>query len=158
MHIRESVTICACAAVLAGASATGGATTAAAAQVTCNPNTGCLPRPADVFEAGTEPGYYVRPATLDIVQNHSEHIYVTGLHWSTWTGGYGVHGLIRGTARGTGTVHATGTGARIATIYLWDVTNGGTNAFTYYGQLSIHGDRAVSARWHWSMLAAKWET
>jgi hypothetical protein len=116
-------------------------------------------RPANAFEAGPDPHYYVRPTTLYVVENNSEHIYITGLRWSEWAGGYGVHGLIGGAARGTGILHFTGAGTpSIVTIHLWDVTNGGTNAFTYYRQMSIRSDRAVPDRWYWNRAAAKWET
>ena len=125
---------------------------ASSAQASCNPNTGCLPRPVSVQEYGGPLGYRyaVRPRTLDIVQTESEHIYATGLHWSRWTGGYGVHGLFGGSAKGTGILHATGSGSRPVTIYLWDVLNGGVNAFTYYEKLSIHNDPHVPAYWHWA--------
>ncbi|MGO9296838.1 MAG: hypothetical protein ACLP52_23670 [Streptosporangiaceae bacterium] len=160
MWIRTTAAAFTCAAALTAASVTGVAATTAIAQAGCNPNTGCLPRPTDVLEVGRQlVNYHVRPKTLDILQNQSDHIYVTGLHWSRWNGGYGVHGLIAGSARGTGLVHATGTGApRPATIYLWDVTNGGVNAFTYYDKMSIHRDRAVAPYWRWNTRAAKWQT
>jgi len=146
------------AAALAAAIIWSGAGAASSAPASCNPNTGCLPRPVSVQEVGGPFGYryVVRPKTLDIVQTKSEHIYATGLHWSRWTGGYGVHGLFGGSAEGTGTLHATGSGSRRVTIYLWDVLNGGVNAFTYYEKLSIHGDGHVPAYWHWSNTAGRW--
>ena len=145
-------------ALLAAAMAGGSFALAGPAQASCNPNTGCLPRPVDVMEVGGEYGfrYYVKPHSLDIVQNSSSHIYITGLRWSKWTGGYGVHGLIRGSATGTGTAHATDTGRHKVTVYLWAVTNYGVNAFTYYDQLSIHGDSHVAKRWTWSNRHSKW--
>src|ERR1700722_9618786 len=109
--------------VMAASIAGIGLTTTAAAHASCNPNTGCLPRPTDVMEVGSQ-FYAVRPRTLDIVQNRSNRIYVTDLRWSRWTGGYGIHGLILGSARGTGVVHVTNRhSVRRATIYLSRVTN-----------------------------------
>src|ERR1700722_10290480 len=87
--------------------------------------------------------YVVKPKTLDIVQNHSSHLYVTGLRWSKWTGGYGRHGVIHGRASGAGVLHAKGVPSRKTTIYLSDVQNGGVTAFTYYRKMSIHGDVGV---------------
>jgi hypothetical protein len=101
--------------------------------------------------------YVVKPKTLDIVQDRSEHLYVTGLHWSKWTGGYGKHGLIRGSARGTGFVHATGARSRAASLYLSDVQNGGVNAFTYYLKMNIYRDPAVFSQWTWHMRLGKWQ-
>ena len=117
----------------------------------------CLAR-ASVQEVGGQFNYryVVKPRTLDIVQTRSEHIYATGLHWTKWTGGYGVHGLFGGSATGAGTLHATGSGPHSITIYLWDVRNGGVNAFTYYEKLSIHGDSHVAERWNWSNHGSKW--
>lgn len=132
--------------------------TIGAAEAKCDPNTGCLPRPTSVQEVGGKFNYryVVKPRTLDIVQTRSEHIYATGLHWTKWTGGYGVHGLFGGSATGAGTLHATGSGPHSITIYLWDVRNGGVNAFTYYEKLSIHGDSHVAERWNWSNHGSKW--
>jgi hypothetical protein len=131
---------------------------AGAAEAACNPNTGCLPRPVSVQEVGGQFDYryVVKPKTLDIAQTSVDHIYATGMHWSKWTGGYGVHGLFGGSAKGTGLLHATGSGSHAATIYLWDVRNGGTNAFTYYEKLSIHGDSHVTSHWYWSNQSSKW--
>jgi hypothetical protein len=129
------------------------------AQASCNPNTGCLPRPTDVMEVGGQLGqrYVVRPKTLDVVQSGSRHIYATGLNWSRWTGGYGVHGLIPGSARGTGLVHVVSTGSvRRAWIYLSAVTNGGVNAFTFYDKMRIRGDPGVATYWTWSVRTGTW--
>ena len=129
-----------------------------AAQASCNPNTGCLPRPTDVMEVGGAYGqrYVVKPRTLDIVQTRSNHIYASGLRWSKWTGGYGKNGLIPGSARGTGYLHATGKPTRHVTIYLTRVTNGGVNAFTFYKRMAITGDPRVPSHWYWKVRTGKW--
>lgn len=141
----------AAAAVIAASVIGTGLGVAGTAHAACNPNTGCLPRPVSVQEVGPFGyQYVVKPKTLDIVQTSTDHIYATGLHWSRWTGGYGVHGLFGGSATGTGVLHATGSGPRAVTIHLWDVRNGGTNAFTYYEKMSIQGDPHVMSYWYWS--------
>jgi hypothetical protein len=116
----------------------------------CNPNTGCLPRPADANQAGG--GYAVRPHTLKIERGGPE-LTAYGMHWSRWTGGYGKHGLIAGRARGTGHLRGCDEGCfslgRV-TIVLSRVTNFGVNAATYYERLHIIGGKHVAHYWHWS--------
>jgi hypothetical protein len=140
---------------LAVACAGAGAAVPSIAAASCNPNTGCLPRPTDVMEVGGQ--YVVRPKTLDIVQTRSAHIYATGLTWSRWTGGDGLNGLIAGSARGVGRVHVAGTGSdRRAWIYLSRVSSGGANAFTYYDKMTIRGDPGVATYWTWHMRSRTW--
>jgi hypothetical protein len=145
-------------AVIAAAAVGAGLSGSGAAEAACNPNTGCLPRPVSVQEVGGSLSYryVVRPGSLDIVQTRSDHIYATGLHWSRWSGGYGVHGLFGGSAKGTGTLHATGSAPHRVTIYLWNVRSYGVNAFTAYEDLSIHGDSHVAGVWYWSNHTDRW--
>jgi hypothetical protein len=145
--------------VLAGAFMLGlGLSTAGVAQAACNPNTGCLPRPTDVLEAGTG-SYYVKPHTLYLLRG-GPNVWITGIRWSTWSGGYGRQGLIGGSADGTGTLRAAGEGnhnlGRV-TIRLYDVTNGGVNACTYYEKAHLTGGgKSVVHYWRWSNRENQW--
>jgi hypothetical protein len=155
MRVRSYAIVLALAAIAAVAGL--GATAAEGSRAPCNPNTGCLPRPVDVFEGGSG-RYVVKPSKL-VLETGGPMVYASGLRWSKWTGGYGRHGLISGSARGTGKLY--GVDARKSdlgrvTIDLYDVRNGGVNAFTYYGRLRIVGGRDVAHWWHYSLRASEW--
>lgn len=143
--------ILASAAIAAAAGLGVSAAAAASAQSSsCNPNTGCLPRPADANQAGG--GYSVRPLTLKLTAGGPE-LAAGDLHWSSWTGGYGSHGLAGGSARGTGQLRgcdATCSGLGRVTVVLSGVRNFGVNAATYYERLHIIGGNGVAHYWHWS--------
>jgi hypothetical protein len=134
------------------------ATTAAtsAPSPACNPNTGCLPRPADANQAGG--AFAVRPRTLTIERGGLE-LVADGLHWSAWTGGYGQHGLIAGSARGTAQLRGCDPGCSSlgrVTIVLSGVRNFGANAATYYESLHIVGGHHVARYWRWSFPAGRY--